>query len=232
MVAPKDETGDETADETANDTPTEELASSFIHVAWWQQDSHRGYAVYLPIELLDDGTALVENATPTALRDLVPYGVQCDLPEDTSSLTPPQFFIDPETGDPHIFFTNLGDCLFQIFQLRAQIDEGGEGDEGDGTTGMTKRRRHVIVFGNRFDATISPELEVDNANLEVGHGMSVVAWWESTELADDASPESATPVVRYLVMDGNGWAPIRSLPLNDEISRDQAVGLIRSLALR
>ncbi|MBD3856337.1 MAG: hypothetical protein IFK92_07365 [Acidobacteria bacterium] len=102
-----------------------EFASSFLHLAWWSQfsDDDPGLAVYAGVELHTNGTPLFGEMEPVELNDVLPYGFACFEVEAGDNVRHPKLFIDPQSGNPHVFATDLSNCLFQIYELIPQIEE-------------------------------------------------------------------------------------------------------------
>ena len=185
------------------------VATTFAHLAWWSVGGDDGAAVYGALPLAADGMPLVEEFQPFELRDLVPWGIGCHGVDDTSQLVHPKLFVDPETGDPHAMATDFGKCLVQIVQLRAVLDTDVE---------IGKRGRHVVLFGRTAVIGINPEIDMAKADIDVGHDLSVVLYWN----VEDG--------IQYATMRESGWSDVNTLAVGDRLTRQRAVDLIRALA--
>jgi len=195
----------------------ERLETTFIHLAWWRDEDSEdgGWAMYAAIPLGDDGTPRLDRMQEMALHQLIPYGIGCDLTAtQRQALVHPAFTVDPETGAPLLFFVDVDDCLFEILQLAVQVEEG----DGDGDTFTSQRRRHVVVFGVRKDIALPPILDLTGAQFEVGHGMTVVGYWDTAE------------GINYIRMDDTGWSDTKTLQVGNGLTHEQAVELVRNLA--
>lgn len=193
-----------------------EIATSFLHLAWWSKtyDDDPGLAMYAAIELRDDGIPEFSGMKPVELYDLMPYGVGCFLLQPGDNLRHPRIFIDPQSGRPHLFVTDLGSCHFQILELAAELEDEVNAD----ATG--KRRRQIIILRNAAAIALRPDLPLATGSLKVGSNLKLLIHW-------DAKEEVA---IRYLELDEAGSSEIRNLPLGEHLSHEQAVALIHELA--
>jgi len=187
---------------------------SRIHMAWWQDpDAEDGGSAYYATTILDEnGVPEMESWAPVSMGSLAPWGSGCSLGDNVPGLTYPRLFVDVQSGDPHLIFTDLPSCMFGIVRLL------GEPEEGEDDTVTSQRRRNVIVFGLQKMVFIEPGLPLNNTDFEVGHNLSIVLYW----VDDDA--------VNYITLDEDSWSEIKSLRLGDHLSREDAVNLVRGLA--
>jgi len=191
------------------------VVTTFIHLAWWAgaiDGAGEGYAMYAAIRLDDQGVPAVDEADPVALRTLLPFGIVCGMQDNNASLAHPKLFIDPQTGDPHALFVDTTSCMFEIVRLHEELPAQ------DDDTITAQRRGHVVVFGVRKDISIPPGLRLRGTQFVVGHNLSVVGYWDGESGID------------YILMGNAGWSEIRTLRVDDTLSHEQAVGLIRQLA--
>jgi hypothetical protein len=188
-----------------------ELGFSFLHVTWWSYTEQRddGSAFLASVPLNEDGTPDLGSFEPFALRDLLPYGVGCETISNATGLAHPKLFVDPQSGAPHVFASDFSNCAFQILKLRYEVV-----DEWDGEI---KRRRAITVWNAEVMIAINPEIVLASAKVEVGHGLDVVMYWD----IDDA--------VAYVQLDENGIPPVQTIPVGDELSREQATDMVRDL---
>jgi hypothetical protein len=121
-------------------------------------------------------------------------------------------FVDPQSGDPHVIFSDIGECLFIIRQLRPVLERLPE-DDYDIVT--DQRRRHVVIIDRETNRGINPNLQLANAQFDVGHGMSIIIHWDEGD------------AVSYVGLDDTGWSDIKVLPLYDDLTHETAVELIR-----
>jgi len=74
------------------------------------------------------------------------------------------------------------------------------------------------VFGRKHTLAIRSEVALATAKVGVGHNMSVVMYWDKDEAID------------YIRFDEHGWSELRSLGLDELVSRDRAIELIQKLS--
>ncbi len=193
----------------------------WIHVAWWENPGAEdgGHAVYMAIPLDELGVPALDEAAPVELRSLLPYGLSCGFEEDMSSLAAPRLFVDAQTGEPHLIFADLSQCLFEIVRLHPE-PEGSADDD----VLTEQRRRNVIVFGVRKHIAIKPGLRLTEAQFEVGHDLSVVLSWDETD------EEGTTTGISYITLRDEGWSDLNTLQLGEGLDHERAMALIRRLA--
>jgi hypothetical protein len=190
-----------------------ELATTFIHLAWWSRTSEDdvGIGMYAALPVNPDGLPKFRELAPVALVDFLPYGITCFDIGGAAALTHPKLLSDPETGNPHIFATDFGDCIFQIIELAVETvpDEASP----------DKRRRQIIILRNPSMIALRPDLPLETTKIEVGRGLKLMLHW------DTADGEA----LDYLELDREGLSPIKRLSLADGLDHEQAVDLIRAL---
>lgn len=162
------------------------------------------------IVLDESGRPMLGDSDVYELRTLTPWGVGCDAADHAEELSHPKLFVDPGTGDTHILYVDLTDCLFEIVRLHPVLDA----DDDDEAT--QHRRRHVIEFGVRKDIVISPDLQLEGTSFEVGYDLAVVGHWD----VDDG--------IEYIRMDHTGWSDVHTIGL-ESISHEDGIRLIRKL---
>jgi hypothetical protein len=201
-----------------NDEPiVTELETSFLHLAWWTQFSEDdpGLATYGAIELRDNGTPIWLSLAPVELYDLLPYGVGCFEFEAGDNLRHPKLFVDPQSGNPHVFATDLASCHFQILEILPSSSDGE-------VASFEKRRRQIIILRHASAIALRPDLPLSTGRLEIGKGLSLLMHWDSDE--EDA--------VLYQELDEEGISETKTLVLDEQIDHEQAVDLIRELVRR
>jgi len=190
-----------------------EVATTFLHMAWWSyiEDRDDGSAYLASLPLDESGSPLIEEFQPFALRDLLPFGIGCEGISDAAGLAHPKVFVDPQSGAPHVFATDFSNCVFQVLKIATEIEE--EEDE----FGAIKRRRHIVLLGREVMMAANPDIILSNAKVEVGHDLDLVMYWD----ADDA--------VDYVQLGQSTMPPVQTLAYGEGLSRDQAVDMIRAL---
>jgi len=187
-----------------------EIASTFIHLAWWNRASEDeiGAAQYMAVALDEDGVPAFRDATPISLIDFLPYGIACFDIGPAENLKHPKLLIDPRTGFPAVFATDLNSCLFQIFESRPEVV----------VDSFTKRRRQIIILRSPSTVALRPDLPLAATKIEVGSGLKLIMHWDAEE-----------DILNYLELDQEGLSETKSLPLGEKLSHEQAVELIRGL---
>jgi hypothetical protein len=196
-----------------------ELATTFLNLAWWSHFSEEdsGVAKYAALELSDDGVPQFKDMEPIELIDLLPYGFGCFEFEASDNLRHPKLFIDPQSGNPHVFATDLGSCHFQILELVPTVVEEEQN--------LEKRRRQIIILRHAARIALRAELPLAKGTLVVGGGLKILMHWdEETEELDDA--------VNYLELDEEGVSETKVLVLDEKLNHEMATELIRELARR
>ncbi len=107
-----------------------------------------------------------------------------------------------------VFATDLNSCPFQIFELKPEVAVDGD----------TKRRRHIIILRSPSTIALRPDLPLAATKIEVGSGLKLIMHWDG----DNNNLE-------YLELDKDGLSETKSLSLDDMVSHEKAVELIRGL---
>jgi len=187
------------------------IETAFIHAVWWSKQSEEdtGSAYYASVPLDADGTPLFSQISETVLSDLLPYGAACFDIESAEALEQPKLFIDPQSGNPHVFLTDYEGCAFQIMELLPEVVEDIE---------FEKRRRQIIILRHAQTVTIRSNLPLRASKFAVGHGLVIVAYWDGEDSR-----------VEYVHMDRTGISETKTLAVGETLSHEQATELIRGL---
>ena len=190
-----------------------ELATTFLHLAWWSRTSEDdvGVARYAAVAVDEEGVPQFRSMAPVDLIDFLPYGIACFDIEVGDNLRHPRLFIEPKTGNPYVFATDLANCIFQILELRPEVVDDDSGTE--------KRRRQIIILRHGASIALRSDLPLATGRLEVGGGLKLIMHWDGDE----------GDLLHYLKLDEEGISDTKSLPLGKVLSHEQAVDLIRSL---
>jgi hypothetical protein len=185
------------------------IEDTMLHIVWWsyQEAIEDGVAFYANVTVGEDGLADLDDLDARPLSDLLAFGIACPEISDAESLAHPRLFVDPQSGNPHVFATDVGQCLFQILELQFQPE----------LDPVSKRRRRVIIFGRSKIAPVRSDVSLKSARVEVGHNLSLVIFWDKGEAID------------YLKLDDDGWSEMRSLPLDEHLHFGKALELIQTL---
>jgi len=192
---------------------TTEIATTFLHLVWWSQTSEYdvGVARYAAVALDEDGVPQFGTAETVDLIDFLPFGTACSDTFDVDNLRHPKLFIDPKTGNPHVFATDLSYCVFQILELRPEIVEEDEGAE--------KRRRQIIILRQGSMIAVRSDIPFATSRLAIGRGLKLIMHWDSEDEG----------ILNYLELDRDGISETKSLTLGETLNHEQAVELIRGL---
>jgi hypothetical protein len=192
-----------------------ELATSFAHFVWWSQihEDDPGLATYAGVELHSNGVPQWKTMESIELYDLLPFGVGCFEFEASDNLRHPKLFIDPASGNPHVFATDLASCHFQILEVLTELEE--EVNEF-----AEKRRRQIIILRHASRIALRPDLPLKSGKLEVGSGLKMLVHWDAID--NDA--------INFLELDEDGASETKSLILDEGLSHERGVELIRELA--
>jgi hypothetical protein len=205
-----------TEDNVDGGEPVEtEIATTFLHLVWWSQTSEYdpGVARYVAVALDQEGVPQFRDAEIVDLIDFLPYGIACSEIENVDNLRHPKLFVDPKTGNPHVFATDIPYCIFQILELQPEIVE----EEGDDET--DKRRRQIIILRQGTMIAMRSDLPFATGRLEIGRGLKLIMHWDAEE----------DGVLNYLELDRDGISATKRLVLGDGLNHEQAVDLIRGL---
>jgi hypothetical protein len=196
-------------EDTARPVETVVVEDTFLHVMWWGFTAtiDDGAAFYVALPLDEDGMPDFADFSPREVRDLLPFGIGCEIETAAHGLAQPRLFVDPETGNPHLFATDFGECLFQILELVYQRE----------MESPVKRGRRVIIFGRSRMLAMRAEVNLATAKVDVGNGLSLVLRWDREDAID------------YIRADELGWSEVQSLAVGENLTRDRAVDLIRNL---
>lgn len=195
--------------EEGEDPIVEEVTATFLHLAWWSQASEDdpGLAKYAAVRI-DDETGEPEfwDMAPIELVDLLPFGIVCFELNAGDNLKHPKLFIDPQTGNPHVFATDIANCHFQILEVGNDVEV------------VDKRRRQIIILRKATMIALRPTLPLATGRLEVGSGLKLLMHWDGED-----------ETLNYVELDPEGISATKTLHLTDALNHEQAVGLIREL---
>lgn len=182
---------------------------TILHLVWWsfRETVEDGVAVYSSVPVDDLGLPIFEDVDVRPLHDLLAFGIACPEISDATGLAHPRLFVDPQSGNPHVFATDVGQCLFQILELKysPEVDS------------ISKRRRRVVIFGRSRLAPVRADLALATARVEVGHNLALVIYWNKGDAVD------------YLKLTDEGWTDRRSLALGEHLDFERALELIETL---
>ena len=181
-----------------------EVATTFLHLVWWAQlsEDDPGAATFAAVELHANGVPQWQHMQPIELYDLVPWGVSCFEFEAGDNLRHPKLFIDPQSGKPHVFATDLGSCYFQILEVDSEVEQA--------TVRVQKRRRQIIILRNAASIGLRRDLPLAKGMLLVGSGLKIIMFW-------DEHVEGEGDAIKYLELDVHGVSQTRILALDKDL---------------
>ena len=200
-----------TAPDAANPGQTITVSDSFLHVVWWE-GSDQSYGEYGLLRLTadaDDPTAYVQQD----LDGFVGIGLACGVPVPAQVLEHPLFASQGAADRAEIFFGSQRLCLFLLLDVHFALDPSS----GPGAT--IQRRRHMPIFGVAAAFPMTTNLAMDGVRVVLGTNLMPVAYRMDGQAIDYVTYTSDT-----------GWSPLRTLPLSDTLTVDQAIPLVENLA--
>ena len=197
---------------TDNGDP-EVLETTFLHLVWWRHDvtDGMGHAIYLALPLDGSGLPIFDDVALFDLKDLLPFGIGCNEAPDVNGLAHPQFFIGAN-GLPLLFTTDFGNCVFHILGIDYEVEEV----EIPGTS--IKRRRQIAVFRSGGEVmAIPPGIALTDTKMLLSQDFTVLIYWD------------VAGGIEWILSKTEGWSDVKSLPIGNDVSHEQAVELIREL---
>ena len=195
----------------ANATVT--VQDSFLSVLWWQGqgDAQRPGLAVLRLTAADEEPAPL---TRMSLEELGNVGLACDSPTPEDVLEHPLFGSQTDSSRALALYGTSGSCTMSLLEIRFVLDR-----QGDGTPTVTgQRRRHVPIFGVRKTFPSPLEFRMASARAVVGAGLNPVLY-----TVRDGRLE-------YTLVTRNGWTTVRTLEVKPDLTMDQAIPLVESLA--
>ncbi len=194
--------------------------SSILSIVWWEQGalSQARYATLFLDETNFDPTALTIYDLPSVV------GTDGDTPAlnvPTGAYLFPTLQADGLTGAVLIAFADLHDQKERVLHVDFPTDWGQPSDPNS----MNWKRRHIPIVGIAAEGPMS--LQAPNATetrdgvrTTIGLGYRPTLSW-SDGLA-----------LKYTRLAGVDWAPVLSVPINDQMTYDQALALVTGMAER
>ena len=189
------------------------LETTFLHLVWWRHDvtDGLGHAIYMALPLDDHGLPVFDDVQPVDLKDLLPFGIGCNEAPDVQGLAHPQFFTGTD-GLPLLFTTDFGNCVFHILGIDYEVEEV----EISGTS--VKRRRQIAVFRSGGEVmAIPPGIALTDTKMLLSQDFTVLIYWD------------VAGGIEWILSKTEGWSDVKSLPIGNDVSHEQAVELIREL---
>lgn len=190
---------------------------SFLHVTWWEGTGETQRGVYGLLRL----DASPDDASSLMIRDLdtlIPVGMQCEQAPPVEVLEHPLFASSSAKDRAFVFFGSQSACLFHIAEVSFALGPEEQAEAAPGFTVHIQRRRHMPIFGVRRAFQVPEAMDLTGARMLVGSDLQPVAYKVQ---ADKILYVTAKPV---------GWSPLRTLPVREGLTIDQAIPLVEDLA--
>jgi hypothetical protein len=188
------------------------VEESFLHVVWWTgsgSSQHGSYGLLRLGAAADEADAI----TIRSLDELVWLGNGCAWPAPASVLERPLFASQPVGDRAYLFHGSRRACLFQLVEVGFTLE-----DVPAGPIVTAQRKRHTPVFGVRKLFAVPSSMSLDGARFVVGTDLNPVAY----RVVDGK--------IEFISSSGVRWTPKRSVPVDGELTLDQAVPLVENLA--
>ncbi len=191
----------------------ETVSTTLILLSWWADEGSEdgGHAMFGSVALDDLGRLDLSTLERRDLTGVIGYSLICSAPAVDGPYVRPVLFLDSASGIPHLLFFDPGACSFEILELDEIVP--------DDPPVTSKRRRHVVVFGRHLDLGKPLGLSDQLVSYAVGNNLTVIGFWEGED------------TLSYVVGDiSSGWTEPHAIPLDDHLTHEDAVELIRHLA--
>jgi hypothetical protein len=188
------------------------VEDSFLHVVWWDgsgSSQHGTYGLLRLTAAADEDDAIYQRN----LDELLWLSSGCNVPAPDGVLERPLIASQPVSDRAYLFHGSRRACLFQLVEVSFTVDP-----PANGFLVTAQRRRHTPVFGVKKLFAVPSSMNLDNARILLGTDLNPVAYRVSSGK------------VEYISTSGVKWTPKRSLVVGDDLSIDQAIPLVESLA--
>ena len=189
------------------------VRDSFLSVLWWQGDGASQRAGLAVLRL----TASDSEPTPltrSALGGLGILGTSCDTGSPESVIEHPLFASQPDTSRALAFYGAADSCTVNLLEIRFVLDRLPDG----GATVTGQRGRHRPVFGVRKTFPSPLDFQMASARAVVGPDLNPVLY----KVRDGH--------LEYTLATKNGWTALRTLEVKPDLTMDQAIPMVESLA--
>jgi hypothetical protein len=194
--------------------------SSILSIVWWEEAVYEQarYATLFLDETNFDPTALTIYDLPALL------GTSGDTPSQgipTGGFLYPSLQADGLSGSVLVGFADLHDQKFKVARIQFPQDWGQPSDSAS----VNWKRRHIPIVGVAMDGpipTMTPNAGDTAGGVQtlIGSGYRPTLTW--------SDPTS----LHFSRLDGADWAPVRSIGLDDQMTYDKAIGLVRAMGER
>ncbi len=197
----------------ADPESTVTVRDSFLSALWWQGQGEGQQARLAVLRL----TATDEEPAPltrTVLEGLGSVGLACDAPTPADVLDHPLFASQPDISRALAFYASAGSCTVNMLEIRFVLDRIPD----EGGTVIGQRGRHRPVFGVRKSYPSPLDFRMASARAVVGPDLNPVLY----KVRDGH--------LEYTLAGRGGWTAVRTLEVKPDLTMDQAIPLVESLA--
>lgn len=189
------------------------VRDSFVSVLWWQGQGNTQQAGLAVLRL----TATDQEPAPltrTMLGGAALLGLTCDTATPADVLEHPLFASQPDDSRALALYAGAQSCTMNLLEIRFVLDRAD-----DGTATVTGQRgRHRPIFGVRKSFPSPLFFRMEGARAVVGTDLNPVLY-----TVGDGHLE-------YTLVGASGWTPNRTLEVKPDLTMDQAIPLVESLA--
>jgi hypothetical protein len=192
------------------------IRDSFLHLLWWEGSGDTQHAMYALLRL----TASPDDADRLLVKNLDEFarvGLSCASPPPASVVEHPLFASQASRDRAVLFFATSQSCLFHLVEVTFEFQDPPTQDDG-GLVANDQRRRARPIFGERRVLPSPHGISLQGARVLLGSDLSPVAY----QVRNDH--------LEYVVATDTGWSEVRTLPVSDGLTIDQAIPLVENLA--
>jgi hypothetical protein len=202
-----------------NDAPVTKT-SSILSVVWWEEASYAQarYATLFLDETNFDPTALAIYDLPALFGTAgdTAYG---DLP--SGAYLYPSLQPDGLSGSVLVSFADLHAQKFRIGRIDFPEDWGKPSDPAS----VNWKRRHIPIVGITMEGPVARSAP-NVADTRNGIRTTIGAGYRPTLSWSDGT------ALKFSRLDGADWAPVRSIPIDDQMTYERALELVTGMGGR
>ena len=198
----------------ADPEATVTVKDSFLSVLWWRGQGQDQQARLAVLRL----TATAEEPAPLtriALDGVASDGLACEALTPDDVLEHPLFASQTNSSRALALYGAAGSCSVTLLEIRFVLDRLP--DTG-GIVVTGERRRHIPVFGVRKTFPSPLDFRMESARAVVGPDLNPVLY------------KVREGHLEYTLVSSDGWAAVRTLEVKPDLTMDQAIPLVESLA--
>ena len=194
--------------------------SSILSIVWWEeaQSAQARYATLFLDETNFDPTALSIYDMPALLGT---SGQTPTLNVPTGAFLYPSLQADGLSGSVLVGFSDLHDQAYKVARIQFPQDWGQPSD----ATSLNWKRRHIPIVGIAAEGPL-PLMTPNASDTTNGIQTLIGSGYTPTLVWSDATS------LHYSRLDGPAWAPVHSIGIDDDMTYDKALGLIKGMGQR